>query len=192
MSGGHTYRIYMEYSSGRKVNAQWYGHDIKPEALSAYGMIKSFFNPWRERAYQASEPISQCSIVVRNMNTRATDHYLLLCQQGFTPRVVFDLDVDGRDSSSPEIHEQFNLEDEADIERVEQLKQALIDLDAIELGDFKQDDYIEGGYTYSVSLEYRDGRKQTLSWHTNRAVEPAAQAIYSTVMAFFSPLRKRF
>lgn len=192
MSGGHTYRIYMEYSSGRKVNAHWYGHDIKPEALSAYGMIKSFFNPWRERAYRASEPISQCSIVVRNMNTRATDHYLLLCQQGFTPRVVFDLNVDGRDSSSPEIHEQFNLEDEADIERVEQLKQALIDLNAIELGDFKQDDYIEGGNTYSVSLEYQNGRKQTLSWHTNRAVEPAAQAIYSTVMAFFSPLRKRF
>ena len=84
------------------------------------------------------------------------------------------------------------LNAEADIERVEQLKQALIDMDAIELGDFKQDDYIEGGNTYSVSLEYRDGRKQTLSWHTNRAVEPAAQAIYSTVMAFFSPLRKRF
>lgn len=50
MAGGHIYRIYMEYDSGEKVNARWYGHDIKPEALSAYAYIERFFAPWRQKA----------------------------------------------------------------------------------------------------------------------------------------------
>lgn len=50
MTGGHTYRIYMEYSSGEKVNAWWYGHDIKEEAIMAYNFIERFFAPWREKA----------------------------------------------------------------------------------------------------------------------------------------------
>ncbi len=50
ITGGHSYRIYMEYSSGQKVNAFWYGHGVKKEALSAYHFIESFFAPWREQA----------------------------------------------------------------------------------------------------------------------------------------------
>ena len=50
ITGGHSYRIYMEYSSGEKVNAFWYGHGVKQEALSAYYFIESFFAPWREKA----------------------------------------------------------------------------------------------------------------------------------------------
>lgn len=191
MTGGHTYRIYMEYSSGQKVNAHWYGHDIKPEARAAYHLIRSFFNPWQQRASRSSILISQCMIVKQNMRNRAVDHCLLLCQEGFTPRAVIDLNVDKRDRNRPEIHEQFNLEDE-DLEKVEKLQQTLLELNAIELGDFSQDDFIEGGYTYTAELEYRDGTKQKLTWHTNRAVEPAAQAIYDAIDAFFAPLRKRF
>lgn len=50
ITGGHSYRIYMEYSSGEKVNAFWYGHGVKQEALSAYHFIENFFEPWREKA----------------------------------------------------------------------------------------------------------------------------------------------
>ena len=46
LCGGATYRIYMEYSSGESVNATWFGHDVKPEAVSAYSMIREFFEPW--------------------------------------------------------------------------------------------------------------------------------------------------
>ena len=49
MTGGTVYRIYMEYSSGETVNAQWYGHDIKDEAWAAYYLIMNYFAPWREK-----------------------------------------------------------------------------------------------------------------------------------------------
>ena len=50
ITGGHSYRIYMEYSSGEKVDARWYGHGVKKEALSAYRFIERFFEPWVEQA----------------------------------------------------------------------------------------------------------------------------------------------
>lgn len=50
ITGGHSYRIYQEYSSGEKINAAWYGNHIKDEALAAYHMIERFFRPWREKA----------------------------------------------------------------------------------------------------------------------------------------------
>ena len=56
MNGGTTYRIYQEYDSGEKINAHWYGHDIKPEARSAYHMIESFFQPWRSQALRENDP----------------------------------------------------------------------------------------------------------------------------------------
>lgn len=48
--GGHSNRIYMEYSSGDKVNAFWYGHGVKDEAIRAYNLIAHFFKPWCEQA----------------------------------------------------------------------------------------------------------------------------------------------
>ena len=59
ITGGHSYRIYMEYDSGDKVNARWYGHKVKDKAIDAYNYIEWFFKPWRERAVrdsQAEEP----------------------------------------------------------------------------------------------------------------------------------------
>lgn len=50
ISGGHSYRIYQEYSSGDKVDARWYGNKIKNSAISAYDLIEYFFKPWRDRA----------------------------------------------------------------------------------------------------------------------------------------------
>ena len=50
ITGGYVYRIYQEYDSGEKINARWYGHDIKAEALAAYAMIERFFEPWRTQA----------------------------------------------------------------------------------------------------------------------------------------------
>ena len=55
IDGGRAYRIYQEYDSGDTVNARWYGHGIKSEALAAYSMIESFFEPWRAQAI-ASQP----------------------------------------------------------------------------------------------------------------------------------------
>lgn len=50
ITGGHSYRIYMEYSSGDKVDARWYGSHVKDKAIRAYNVIERFFAPWRERA----------------------------------------------------------------------------------------------------------------------------------------------
>lgn len=52
ITGGHSYRIYQEYSSGDKINAFWYGHGVKNEAIAAYNLIAHFFSPWYKRAEQ--------------------------------------------------------------------------------------------------------------------------------------------
>ena len=44
--GGHAYSFHLEYSSGDKVSASWYGHHIKDEAYAAYYLIEHFFRPW--------------------------------------------------------------------------------------------------------------------------------------------------
>lgn len=52
LEGGATYRIYQEYLSDgnvTKVDADWFGHNIKPEAAAAYAAIERFFAPWREQ-----------------------------------------------------------------------------------------------------------------------------------------------
>jgi len=50
ITGGYAHRIYMEYDSGDKVNARWYGHKVKDQAIRAYNHIERFFKPWVERA----------------------------------------------------------------------------------------------------------------------------------------------
>ena len=50
ITGGYAHRIYMEYDSGDKVDARWYGSKIKNQAITAYNHIEWFFKPWRERA----------------------------------------------------------------------------------------------------------------------------------------------
>ena len=53
--GGYSHRIHMEYSSGDKVSAFWYGNKIKDEAWSAYHAIERFFAPWVAQARQEQE-----------------------------------------------------------------------------------------------------------------------------------------
>ena len=184
MTGGHTYRIYQEYDSGEKINAHWYGHDIKPEAWSAYYMIERFFSTWREQARRENDPAVSFEIVANRVAGRGTDHFMLLAAQGFTPRVIYDLNLDSR--FKEEVHEQFNLESKEDRERVEKLQQDLIDMKAITLGDYKKDDCLEGGTIYTVELKYASGAKQVLYWHS-KDVDPAAEAVYDRIRAFFTP-----
>ena len=39
MTGGHSYRVYMEYADGQKINATWYTHDPKELAVTTYNTI---------------------------------------------------------------------------------------------------------------------------------------------------------
>ena len=39
MTGGSTYRVYMEFSNGNKVNATWFTQDPKPLAVETYALI---------------------------------------------------------------------------------------------------------------------------------------------------------
>lgn len=52
ITGGYSYRIYMEYDSDDRVEARWYGHKVKDQAIDAYNYIEYFFKPWRDRAVQ--------------------------------------------------------------------------------------------------------------------------------------------
>ncbi|MBQ9187033.1 MAG: hypothetical protein IJ144_04305 [Prevotella sp.] len=47
--GAATYRFYMEYSGGDKVNATWSAERPKPEAVSIYNAIERFFSKWRSQ-----------------------------------------------------------------------------------------------------------------------------------------------
>lgn len=183
MSGGHTYRIYQEYDSGEKINARWYGHDIDKAAFSAYHMIESFFAPWRAMAVRANDPAVLFELTAKRVGGRGTDHFMLLAQQGFMPRVIYDLNVDSRNGK--EVHEQFNLESEEDEQKVKQLQKDLIDLGAISLGDYDKDDALEGGTIYTVNLTYSSGTRQTLRWHSHE-VDSVAQAVYDRIRAFFT------
>lgn len=46
ITGGAAYRIYLEYSSGEKVNIRWHGHGVPGKVLSAYNYLESFFSRW--------------------------------------------------------------------------------------------------------------------------------------------------
>lgn len=60
ITGGHSYRIYQEYSSGEHVDARWYGHGVKESALRAYNIIEHFFAPWREQAVKENtNPVAE-------------------------------------------------------------------------------------------------------------------------------------
>lgn len=50
ITGGYAHRIYMEYDSGDKVDARWYGSKVKDLAITAYNHIEFFFKPWVDRA----------------------------------------------------------------------------------------------------------------------------------------------
>jgi len=56
ITGGTIFRIYMEYDSGEKINARWYGEDIDPDAEAAYGLIYRFFEPWRSQTEAIEVP----------------------------------------------------------------------------------------------------------------------------------------
>lgn len=183
ITGGHSHRIYQEYDSGEKINARWYGNHVKQEAWAAYRMIEAFFAPWRTQATKENDPVVRFEIFAERVAGRGTDHFLLLAQNGSTPRVIYDLNIDSR--FREEVHEQFDLETEEDLQKVLRLQQDLIGLKTAALGDYKKDDSLNGGTIYSVELNYASGARQSLYWHT-QDVNPTAQATYNRIRAFFA------
>ena len=180
ITGGYAHRIYQEYDSGEKVNARWYGHDVKAEAWTAYRMIESFFEPWRSQAIRDNRIPVRCEVIVERVAGRGTDHYLLMAEPGSVPFVVLDLNVDNR-LGKEEVHRQFDIDEEP----VRALQQKLIGLGSGSLGDYKKDDALEGGTIYSIRLEYGHDDRQTLYWHTHD-VDPAAQALFDCLHSFFT------
>ena len=180
ITGGYAHRIYQEYDSGEKVNARWYGHDVKAEAWTAYRMIESFFEPWRSQAIRDNRIPVRCEVIVERVAGRGTDHYLLMAEPGSVPFVVLDLNVDNR-LGKEEVHRQFDIDEEP----VRALQQKLIGLGSGSLGDYKKDDALEGGTIYSIRLEYGPDDRQTLYWHTHD-VDPAAQALFDCLHSFFT------
>lgn len=183
ITGGHSHRIYQEYDSGEKINARWYGNHVKQEAWAAYRMIEAFFAPWRTQATKENDPVVRFEIFAERVAGRGTDHFLLLAQNGSTPRVIYDLNIDSR--FREEVHEQFDLETDEDLQKVLRLQQDLIGLKTAALGDYKKDDSLNGGTIYSVELNYASGARQSLYWHT-QDVNPTAQATYNRIRAFFA------
>lgn len=183
ITGGYAHRIYMEYDDGQKVNVRWYGHHVKDKAVAAYNYIESFFAPWRDQATEESIPVVECLIESRSTATRATDACRLLCQPGFVPTVIVDLNV-GNIRDGKEYHGQYD----SDKESVRALQQDLIKLGASALGDYTNDEFIEGGTVYTVLLTYASGRSQRLYWHA-RDVDPLVRAVYERIDAFFAPWR---
>ena len=49
MRGGTEYGVKVRYASGRTVDASWYTHSPRKEAVVAYQAISRFFAPWREQ-----------------------------------------------------------------------------------------------------------------------------------------------
>lgn len=65
MMGGSTKRVYMEFSTGEHINAEWFAEKPNPLAVSAYADIAKFFQPWVEKAEQErNEARSQSEEVV--------------------------------------------------------------------------------------------------------------------------------
>ena len=56
--GGHSCGILVNYSSGDKIDAHWYGNHIKDKAIIAFNTIEYFFSPWRAQARAAQK--SRC------------------------------------------------------------------------------------------------------------------------------------
>ena len=49
ITGGYAHRIHVEYDSGEKITARWYGHGVKDAVVNAYGIIAKFLSPWRDK-----------------------------------------------------------------------------------------------------------------------------------------------
>ena len=185
ITGGYSYRIYMEYDSGETVNIRWYGHGVKDKVQEAYNRIHAFFQPWRSRAAKAEDTISGCEYVAEKVARGGTDACRLFCEMGYMPTVSINLNVNNR-FRKPEIHRQEDITPE----QVAQLQKALTDLGVQEMDDYEKDDCLEGGTIYSVTINYQSGRIQKFRWHSHD-VDPAAQAVYDCVESFFAPWRKR-
>ena len=61
---------------------------------------------------------------------------------------------------------------------------------AVSLGNYSNDEFIEGGTIYTVELVYLTGHRQMMRWHA-REVDPKAEAVYDRINAFFAPWKAK-
>lgn len=184
-AGGTTYRIYMEYDSGDSVEAHWYGQGAEKKALAAYAYIEKFFEPWVDQAVIDGEPISECRITSTHTATRAFNSCYLLCQPGGVPVVALSLNEGGK-----EYYWQYDLVAESERDSIRALQQELVRMGAVSLGDYSNDEFIEGGTIYTVELVYPTGHRQMMRWHA-REVDLKAEAVYDRINAFFAPWKAK-
>lgn len=63
ITGGHSYRIHMEYTSGDHVTADWYGNHISDKAIAAFNLIERFFTPWYSLAASEGQEVQEAENV---------------------------------------------------------------------------------------------------------------------------------
>ena len=61
---------------------------------------------------------------------------------------------------------------------------------AVSLGDYSNDEFIEGGTIYTVELVYPTGHRQMMRWHA-REVDPKAEAVLTASMRSSRPGRPK-
>ncbi len=65
MTGGTTYRVYMEFADGDKINATWFTHEPRKEAVQAYAIIER----------QLSKLAEENSKKANNDNSKKANNY---------------------------------------------------------------------------------------------------------------------
>lgn len=182
MTGGYAYRIYAEYSSGEKINARWYGHNIKDSAILTYNWLERFFEPWRRAAIERNRRILGCIFSVERPGGAGKDVCELVCRNEMVPFVSINLDVDNT-RSKPEVHKQFDLKDN---ELLEQLQKDLRELKVKALGDTGADITPGAGEVYfDIVFQYYRGETQHLKW-TSGKESPQLKALRKRLSGFFS------
>ena len=184
ITGGYGHRIYLEYSSGEKITARWYGHNIKDSAIAAYNFIERFFAPWREKAIEKNRLIVSCSFIVKNPGGAGTDAYQLFCQPNYSPLASVNLHVDNT-RSVEEVHKEFDL----DPDTLNEFRRELNEMQVKKLGDRETGgEPARRDTVYELELQYDRDQTQRLRW-LSRDESPKFKAIRECIISFFSSLR---
>lgn len=180
ITGGYAHRIHIEYASGEKITADWYGHSIKDSAIAAYNRIERFFAPWREMAEERNKVIDRLTLVVENPGRAGRDTYELFCEGNYLPHATLNLHLNS--SSKSMVHKDFS----PDQEGIDVLRQDLKALCIRELGQLEPDKEPGRNETaYDLELLYDRNEGQHLRW-TSDTETPRLKAIRERIIRFFS------
>lgn len=180
ITGGYAHRIHIEYASGEKITADWYGHNIKDSAIAAYSRIERFFAPWREMAEERNKVIGRLTLVVENRGRAGRDTYELFCEGNYLPHAALNLHLNS--SSKSMVHKKFD----PDQESIDAFRQDLNALRIRELGQLEPDKEPGKNETaYDLELLYDRNDEQHLRW-TSGTETPRLKAIRERIIRFFS------